>query len=108
VQTRSRQDASDGVEEEQITNDQDIVERARKRADEKLGFYIHLAAYLLVNALLIVLDLMTSPGTYWFMWPLIGWGIGVSVHGLGVFVVGDGLAIRRKMIDAEIRKQGRS
>ena len=91
-----------------MLNEQDALRSVGKRVDEKLGFYIHLATYILVNGLLIAIDLMTSPGTYWFIWPLIGWGIGVLVHGLSIFVFGDGLAIRQRMIDAEMKKQRRS
>jgi len=91
-----------------MPNDQDVLRRAGKRVDEKLGFYIHLAIYILVNGLLIAIDLMTSPGTYWFIWPLVGWGIGVLVHGLSIFAFGGGLAIRQRMIEAEMKKQGRS
>jgi hypothetical protein len=54
---------------------------------------------------MVAVNLMTSPEMYWFIWPLIGWGIGVLFHGLSVFIFGDGLAIRKKMIDAEIRRQ---
>lgn len=86
-------------------NDQDILRRVEKRVEAKLGFYIHLGAYILVNGMMVAVDLMTSPGTYWFMWPLIGWGVGVLFHGLSVFVFGDGFAIRKKMIDAEMRRQ---
>jgi hypothetical protein len=86
-------------------NDQDILRRAEKRVDAKLGFYIHLGVYILVNGMMVAVNLMTSPGTYWFIWPLIGWGVGLLFHGLSVFVFGDGLAIRKKMIEAEMRRQ---
>jgi hypothetical protein len=86
-------------------NDQEILRRAEKRVEAKLGFYIHLAVYILVNGMMVAVDLMTSRGEHWFMWPLIGWGVGLLFHGLGVFVFGDGLAIRKKMIDAEMRRQ---
>ena len=89
-------------------NDQDILRRVEKKVEQKLGFYIHLTAYILVNGLLVAINLMTSPGTYWFKWPLIGWGIGVLFHGLSIFVFGDGLTIRKRMIDAEMKKQSRS
>ena len=87
--------------------DQEVLQRIEKRVEEKLGFYTHLAVYILVNGLLIAINLITSPGTYWFMWTLIGWGIGVLFHGLGVFVFGEGTAIRERMIDAEMKKEER-
>jgi hypothetical protein len=40
--------------------------------------------YLAVNALLIVINLATTPGKYWFYWPLLGWGIGIAGHAFGV------------------------
>lgn len=54
-------------------------------AEEKRGFYVHLAVYLLVNALLAGLDLSLSPERLWFYWPLMGWGIGVLAHAAAVF-----------------------
>lgn len=38
-----------------------LYETASKRVDEKLGFYRHLAAYVIVNAFLIALNLIRSP-----------------------------------------------
>lgn len=86
-------------------NEQREYERIERKIEEKLGFYIHLAAYILVNGLLIAINLMASPGTYWFVWPLIGWGVGVILHGLSIFVFGSGSALRQRMIDAEIKKE---
>ncbi|MBU2581589.1 MAG: 2TM domain-containing protein [Alphaproteobacteria bacterium] len=45
------------------------------------GFLIHLIVYISVMILLFIIDMMTSPGSYWFQWPLLGWGIGVLGHG---------------------------
>ncbi|MCL7383727.1 MAG: 2TM domain-containing protein [Thaumarchaeota archaeon] len=45
------------------------------------GFQSHLAAYIIVNAFLIFVNLWTSPGTIWFIWPLAGWAIGLAFHG---------------------------
>lgn len=42
---------------------------------------IHLAAYALVNAGLVAINLMTTPDRLWFYWPLAGWGVGVLAHG---------------------------
>jgi hypothetical protein len=30
--------------------------------------------------------LFTSPGNWWFYWVLLGWGIGLFFHAMGVFV----------------------
>jgi hypothetical protein len=66
-------------------DEQARYERARKRVEEIRGFYTHLLTYVLVNLGLFILNLVTSPGEFWFFWPLFGWGIGVLAHGASVF-----------------------
>ncbi len=61
-------------------------EKAKKRVEEIKGFYSHLIVYICVNIVLVIINLITSPGALWFFWPLAGWGIGIIFHGLGVFV----------------------
>ena len=64
---------------------QQRYEQARRRVKELKGFYIHATAYVLVNIGLFIINLLTSSGTWWFYWPLLGWGIGLGVHALSVF-----------------------
>lgn len=52
--------------------------------EEKRGFIVHSVVYALVNAMLITINLLYSPRVVWFFYPLIGWGIGLSMHYLGV------------------------
>lgn len=59
--------------------------KARKKVEEIKGFYGNLTAYIVVNIGLLVLNLMTSPEYLWFFWPMLGWGIGVAIHGMVVF-----------------------
>jgi len=79
--------------------------RAKKRVENKLGFYIHLAVYIAVNIFLIVINYSTSRGYLWFVWPLSGWGIGVIFHALAVFIFCGGSAIKEKMIEKEMKKE---
>ena len=46
----------------------------------KRGFLAHLVVYVLVNAMLIATNFIYSPETIWFFYPLIAWGIGISMH----------------------------
>jgi hypothetical protein len=74
------------VREEVVEMDEQArYQEARKRVEEMKGFYLHLASYLFVNAALVVINLLTSPEYLWFIWPLIGWGIGLIVHAFTVF-----------------------
>ena len=57
---------------------------AANRLYHDVGFKIHLLVYLSVNALLIVINLVTTPNKYWFFWPLLGWGVGLAGHAFGV------------------------
>ena len=84
---------------------QEAYERAKKRVEAKIGFYIHLSVYIAVNILLIIVNISTSPQYLWFKWPLIGWGIGVVSHALGVFVFTSGSAIKEQMIEKEMKKE---
>ena len=87
-------------------NDQEAYQRVKKRVEAKFGFYIHLSVYIGVNILLIIINTVTSPQYFWCKWPLIGWGIGVFFHALGVFVFGGKPAILDKMIEKEMEKEG--
>ena len=48
------------------------------------GFYIHLAQYVLVVALLAVINALTTPNRWWVQWVVMGWGIGVFFHWLQI------------------------
>lgn len=88
---------------------QEAYEKAKKRVEAKIGFYIHLAVYVGVNVLLIIINLSTSPGYLWFKWPLLGWGIGLFFHGMSIFVF-SGRRLREakeRMIEEEMKKESR-
>ncbi len=48
--------------------------------EEKRDFFVHLVVYVLVNVMLIAINFLYSPEAIWFFYPLIGWGIGISMH----------------------------
>lgn len=53
----------------------------------RTGFRIHLFVYLAVQVLLVATWWFTSNNGEvmpWFIFPLLGWGIGVVAHYLGV------------------------
>src|SRR5687767_12722443 len=59
-------------------------EWARKQAKEQRDFYANLASYAVVMVLLFVIDLL-SGGSWWFFWPMLGWGVGIVMHAASVF-----------------------
>lgn len=54
--------------------------RARKKVDEKKKFYQHFTSFAVMSIFFFVLNMMTSPFEWWFYWPIMGWGIGVTMH----------------------------
>ena len=61
--------------------------RAKKRVKAIVGFYWHLASYVIVNVFLIIL--ITSSGVKFFSFGTFStaffWGIGLAFHFVGVF-----------------------
>jgi len=64
--------------------EQQALRRAKLRAAAEAGFYLHLMWYLGVIALLALINLMTT-GYPWFLWPAMGWGVGLFAHFMAVF-----------------------
>jgi hypothetical protein len=76
-----------------------LEQLARKRAHAKLGWYIHASVYVAVNLLLAALSAMS--GHHWAVFPAIGWGIGLAVHGIVVFLVAGGAGLHERLIERE-------
>jgi uncharacterized membrane protein len=91
-------------------SEQEIYERARKRVEEKKGFYAHLCVYLVINILIVIIWLVTSLGCYpWFVFPVGGWGVIVILHALFVFVFHKDANWEKNAVEKEadkIRKMG--
>ena len=83
--------------------------RAKKRVKAKKSFYQHLMSYAIVNLFLIALNLITSPTSLWFVFPLLGWGVGLAFHYVDVFGI-PGFDIlskewEEKELERELRQQ---
>lgn len=61
-------------------------ERAKRRVEELKKFYGNLATYVVINIVLIIINLVTSPAKLWFYWVTIFWGIALLLHASKVFV----------------------
>ena len=56
-----------------------------KQVQRLKGFYSHAMIYALVISGLAVINLIVSPHRLWFVFPLLGWGIGLTAHAMRVF-----------------------
>lgn len=66
------------------------LEKARKKVQAIMGFYKHLAAYIIVNLFLIAMKWFgLEPGEEFFTFGTFStaffWGIGLVFHAVGVF-----------------------
>ncbi|MDB5079150.1 MAG: hypothetical protein JWP00_1074 [Chloroflexi bacterium] len=82
------------------------LKEATKRVNKKLIFYRTLTSYLVVNAFLWVLWLMTGASYPWPVWVTMGWGIGLAFQALDAFVLGISAHQRRQMVEEEMRRMG--
>lgn len=60
-------------------------DKARKRVRAKKEFYQHLTSYLVMSLFFFLLNAVTSFGSWWFYWPILGWGVGLVFHYFDVF-----------------------
>jgi len=76
------------------------IERlARRRAAAKLGWYIHAIVYITVNLMLALLA--ASSGRNWAIYPIVGWGIGLAIHGAVIFLVTGGAGLHERLVQRE-------
>ena len=72
--------------------DTDRYQMATTQVRKLKEFWIHLAAYVVVNAGLVTLNLVTQPDKLWVHWVLLGWGAGLLLNAFQVF--GGGVATK--------------
>ena len=61
-------------------------DKAKKRVEELKKFYSNLVTYIVVNIVLIIIYFVTSPGSLWFYWITIFWGIAILLQASRVFI----------------------
>ncbi len=88
----------------QHMSEEELYQIARKRVEEKKGFFIHLTIYIIVNVILVIIWATTGARFPWFIFPLGGWGIGIIFHFLGTFVFSKETNWERKEIEKEVAR----
>jgi hypothetical protein len=80
---------------------EELERMAQKRAGAKLGWYIHAIAYVLVNLFIFAISRYGFGSRPWSVYPLLGWGLGLALHGVSVFVLGSGGGLRDRLVQKE-------
>ncbi|HEU0012590.1 MAG TPA: 2TM domain-containing protein [Longimicrobium sp.] len=78
--------------------------RIRRRVHQKADLFRHLVAFVVVGAAVAGLDLLTSPGTTWFIWPMGVWAIGLVLHAADVYVMGADAGMEERMVEREMER----
>jgi hypothetical protein len=68
--------------------DKEMEARARHRVRELRGFYVHLAIYAVVIGGVAIANWAMTPGSWWVVWPMVIWGIGLGAHAVSIFFEG--------------------
>lgn len=74
---------------------------ARRGAGMKLGWALHATVYVLVNVLLALLSV--QQGRHWAVYPALGWGLGLLLHGVLVWLNLPGSTLFAHMLARERR-----
>ncbi|MEZ5041088.1 MAG: 2TM domain-containing protein [Saprospiraceae bacterium] len=86
-----------------------IYQQARKRVQEKKGFYTHLTVYISVGAFFLAMNILTmDPGEsdkWWFFFPLLPWGVGLLIHYFSVFGLPGTDILTQKWEEQEMEKE---
>jgi len=83
--------------------DSELRQLAKRRVNQKMGFYVHLSVYVLVNLGLAAINVLGG-GQRWHLWPLAGWGLGLAIHGIVTFASLRGEGVRERMLDNELER----
>ena len=76
-----------------------LERHARRQAGAKLGWYIHTFVYVAVNLMLVLLSAVS--GKHWAIFPALGWGLGLAIHGMVVFLVTGGAGLHAWLVQRE-------
>ncbi len=66
----------------------ELSERRAFDIAHRQGFFASFSTYVVINALLMVIDFRADGRTSWALWPLLMWGIGIAFHAYSTFAKG--------------------
>jgi hypothetical protein len=89
---------------QQPLSSEELEQLARKRAGAKMGWYIHAAVYVVMNLFIFSISQYGFGTRRWSIYPLLGWGVGLALHGIAVFFLGKGSGLRERLVQREREK----
>jgi uncharacterized membrane protein len=64
-------------------------EREARQILRRRAFLVHLSIYGAVNLMLVGVWALAGGGFPWFLFPLMGWGVGVVAHAASAYLLAD-------------------
>ena len=77
------------AEQEWLKNNVEVKKEQMSNSQQRKDFKSHLFAFLAINGFLVLLNLVVSPGYFWAIYPILGWGLGLLLHGMKVYISND-------------------
>ncbi len=84
------------------------LRRAQARAQRMRRFYSNLVTFVLINLLLILINLISSPESLWFYWVTLIWGFVLIAQAFNTFTIKDrflGDEWEKKKVDELLKKE---
>ena len=66
--------------------DNQAYQKATQKVKMVKEFYSHLLTYLIFNGFMFVINYATSPGDWWVLYPVIGWGFCLTIHAIDLYI----------------------
>jgi hypothetical protein len=78
-------EALQNAEQEWLSEQNEQRERKLFNAYRRRKFRAHLIPYVAVNTFLVLINLVTGGGTFWAIYPVLGWGLGLFFYGWSAY-----------------------
>ncbi|HEY8049403.1 MAG TPA: 2TM domain-containing protein, partial [Ramlibacter sp.] len=76
---------------------EELERLAHKRANAKMGWYLHATVFVVVNGFLLLSSTLGYRVRAYNLAPALGWGLGLVLHFVSVFLMGKGSTFREDM-----------
>jgi 2TM domain len=75
------------AEKEWLIQQVEMKKQQISNSQKRREFKSHLMSFIVINGFLILLNLFTSPSYFWAIYPLLGWGLGLLLHGIKTYMI---------------------
>ncbi|WP_016953077.1 2TM domain-containing protein [Anabaena sp. PCC 7108] len=74
------------AEKEWLIQQVEMKKQQISNSQKRREFKSHLMSFIVINGFLILLNLFTSPSYFWAIYPILGWGLGLLLHGIKTYM----------------------